>query len=157
MRAFLDRQLVPPEEIELDQDRWDLPRCRGNKNLYLELVEEDLVAIGRMVFHRYRGFLAEDPDYFKSPEMEDVVRPRDERVFADRPLRVKSFLRKDSFWRAVTIKAVMQHMNPWNARITAPRCRIEELTDVKQDGPHTILILGVRVPKAGGTGELITR
>lgn len=148
MRAFLDRQEIPLEEVELDKERWAQPRTRGNKNLYVELAAEDLVAIGGTIFNVFRGLLAEDENYFDDEMLEDVPKPRDARVFADKPMRLKQFLRPGSFWRDATIKAVLTAMNPWNVRIAAPRCRIEELTDVKVDAEtgFTILILGVRVP-----------
>lgn len=148
MRAFLDRKEIPLEEVELDKERWAQPRTRGNKNLYVELTTEDLVVIGGTIFNVYRGFLAEDEDYFRSEMLEDVPKPRDARVFADKPMRLKQFLRHGSFWRDSTIKAVMTAMNPWNVRMAATRCRVEELTDVKIDAETglVILILGVRVP-----------
>ncbi len=148
MRAFLDRQEIMLESVEFDRERWAQPRTRGNKNLYVELAEADLVAIGSTIFNVYRGHLAEDEDYFKDEMLAEVPKPRDARVFADKPMRLRQFLRPGSFWRDATIKAVMTCMNPWNVRITAPVCRVEELTDVKVDEEtgFVILILGVRVP-----------
>lgn len=147
MRAFVDRHEVDTQDVELDRVRWEQGPERmsaslaGRKTLYVELVEADLLALGRAI-HRSFEKLRKDPEFFEDEMMEDVPRPASERQFVEKPLSIKRYLKPGSFWRSELIRAVMTRMNPWG--VGEALFFIEQFKDVRVDPPWTILIFEAR-------------
>jgi len=154
MRVFVGREPISPEEVQLDRVRWEQPREKKAaplvppKRLYLELQAADLSALGEKLHRSYRQILDSEPDFFLGELMEDVPRPGSPRVFLDRPFKLKSYLKPDSWWREETIRILLGMLNPWGTG--ERRYWIEEFVDVKVDGEFTIVIFEARL--AGVTG-----
>lgn len=150
MRAVVEGQEIPAEDIVLDLLRWEGERSRGSDQLgpqrkaalLLTLDATDLRSIGGKLRDAMEEYLREDEDFFERPHMEDVPRPGSAELFVREPIALKRFLSADSFWRRKTGEAIVATANPF--RSGAARWFLEGFKRARLEGSSLVLDLTVR-------------
>ena len=142
MKAEIDGKHIGLEEIELDDLGWDHCDVRGNLTLTLELLDDDLLDIGRSIFELAEEFREEDPGYFHDEDMDNVPVPESDQLFLEKPTVLEKYLEYSSFWNRFTILALFDRVDTLR-NSKSPNYWIQNFQGLKIGNYGVTLKLGV--------------
>lgn len=141
MKAFVDGQEVPLQEISMDDQEWDHRRYHGTVALQLHFGEGDLLALGRLTFAEAQEARAEDPYYFEG-NFSHLPVPKSEKVFLEKPELIGVYLTAYDYWSYPTICNIVGLLDSPRGPGTKHRYIIVEYRGISIENGETILTLG---------------